>query len=150
MINTLLTAGENNHDWRRAAPFCKALLEDTGGFAVDMTEQPAATLADQDALRRYQLFFLDYIGRYSGEAAQTHFVQAVHGGTGLAALHSSDNAFKGWTECERMLGILFRNDAAHGDFHEFSAAIVDHDHPVSRGLSDFSLWDEHCRRMANT
>ncbi len=150
MINTLLITGENNHDWRRSAPFCKALLEDTGGFAVDMTEQPAATLSDQDALRRYQLFFLDYNGQYWGEAAQTHFVQAVHGGTGLVVLHSANNAFKGWAEYERMLGILFRNDAAHGDFHEFRVAIVDHDHPVSRGLSDFSLWDELYHRMVNT
>ena len=46
MTDVLLLTGENNHDWRRSAPFCKALLEDTGRFHVTLSEDPSSALAD--------------------------------------------------------------------------------------------------------
>ena len=63
MIQTLLLTGENNHDWRRSAPFCRDLLTRTGKFAVDLTETPDEALADAARLDRYGLFFIDYNGK---------------------------------------------------------------------------------------
>ncbi len=70
MIQTLVITGANNHDWRRTAPFCKALLEGTGKFAVHLTADPAEFFADTGALGQYQLFFLDYNGPDWGDAAK--------------------------------------------------------------------------------
>lgn len=148
MIHTLLITGANNHDWRRSAPFCKALLEGTGKFAVDLTADPAAFLADASALGHYQLFLLDYNGPDWGEAARKNFEVAVANGTGLCVLHAANN-MTSWPEFEKMAGLLWRAGTGHGGYHEFQVAIVDHDHPITRGISDFMLWDELYHKLVN-
>ena len=141
-INTLLLTGENNHDWRRSAPYIKRLLEDSGAFSVTISENPSETLADAAALRQYQLFFLDYNGPDWSEHAKVNFETAVRGGTGLVALHAANNGFKGWVECEKMLGLMWREGAGHGEFHEFEVKIIDRNHPITQGIADFKTWDE--------
>lgn len=149
MINTLLLTGENNHDWRRSAPFCKNLLQATGLFKVDLVEDSTSALADADSLESYQLFFLDYNGAPWGEPAQANFVQAVHNGAGVVALHAADNAFTGWTEYEKMIGLLWREGTGHGEFHAFDVHIEDRDHPITRTLEDFNTWDELYHRLVH-
>jgi len=149
MIQTLLLSGANNHDWRRSTPFCQKLLEDTGKFRVEVTEDPAAALADAAALEKYQLFFSDYNGPEWGEPAQANFTTAVRAGTGAVILHAADNAFKGWTDYEEMVGLLWREGTGHGEFHEFQVAIRDHDHPITQGMADFRLWDELYHRLVH-
>jgi len=41
-----------------------------------------------------------------------------------------------------MCGIAWREGSNHGDFHEFLVRIVDHEHPITRGLEDFLQSDE--------
>lgn len=149
-IPTLLLTGANNHDWRRSAPFLRDLLEQSGRFAVTVTEHPSEALEDAAALARYRLLFSDYNGPDWSPAAQANFVAALHEGAGLVAVHAANNAFAGWVEYERMLGVLWREGAGHGDYHEFLVAIRDHDHPVTRGLEDFRLWDELYHNLAPT
>lgn len=149
MIKTLLLTGANNHDWRRSAPFCKDLLEGTGKFQVDLTEDPATALADAAKLGEYQLLFSDYNGPDWGEPAKTNFAAAVRGGTGLVVLHAADNAFRGWTEYEEMVALLWREGTSHGEFHEFPVTIRDHDHPITRGMEGFRLWDEPYHRLVH-
>ena len=143
MIQTLYITGANNHDWRRSAPFLKDVLIASGKFAVDLTEQPADVLADKDALAKYDLLFLDYNGPEWGEPAQQNFLDAVRGGTGVCVLHAADNAFPGWVEYEKMVGLLWREGAGHGTFHQFDVTVTDHDHPITRGMPDATAhWDE--------
>jgi len=141
-IKTLLITGANNHDWKRSAPFCKELLEKTGKFSITLTEDPSAALENAESLKDYQLFFLDYNGPQWSEDAKSNFEASVRDGTGLIVLHAADNAFEGWIEYEKMVGLLWREGAGHGHFHEFTVTITDHGHPITRGLSDFSIWDE--------
>ena len=143
MIQTLLITGANNHEWQRSAPFCKDVLERSGKFAVTLTETPAEALADKDALARYQLLFLDYNGPAWGEPAQQNFLDAVRGGIGVTVLHAADNAFPGWVEYEKMVGLLWREGTGHGACHRFAVKVVDHDHPITRGMPDaVDHWDE--------
>jgi len=46
VLPVLLVSGQNNHDWRWTTPELKAALEETGRFAVTVTETPAKDLAD--------------------------------------------------------------------------------------------------------
>jgi len=149
MIQVLLLTGANNHDWQRSAPFCKALMDDTGKFQTDLSEESATTLADRRSIEKYDLFFLDYNGPEWGEPAQTNFLQAVQKGAGVVVLHAADNAFPGWVEYEKMVGLLWREGTGHGEFHEFDVKVVDSDHPVTRGLADFRLWDELYHRLVH-
>ncbi|MFD2331735.1 ThuA domain-containing protein [Cohnella sp. GCM10020058] len=148
-IHTLLITGDNNHDWRRTAPYFKKLLEDSGKFTVDLTERPEDVLADANEMQKYRLFFLDYFGKDWGEAARANFSAAVSAGTGVVVLHAANNAFAGWTDYEKTIGLAFREEAGHGEFHEFEVEIADADHPVTRGLGSFRTWDELYHRLVN-
>jgi type 1 glutamine amidotransferase len=148
-IRTLLITGENNHDWKRSSPFCRDLLEASGRFEVTMAENPSAALGDGDGLKEYQLFFSDYNGPEWSATARENFVAAVRSGVGLVILHAADNAFPGWVDYERMVGLLWRKGTGHGEFHEFTVSIVDHDHAVTRGLEDFLLWDELYHKLVH-
>lgn len=143
MIKTLLLSGANNHNWELSTPFCKKLLEDTGLFEVDVTEDPSTALEDKDGLAQYQLLFSDYNGPDWSDAAKANFVDAVSAGAGLVILHAADNAFPGWVEYETMAGLLWREGAGHGAQHRFKVTITDHDHPITAGLPDMEdHWDE--------
>ena len=141
-IEVLLLTGANNHDWAMSAPFCRELLEESGRFAVTVTEDPSAGLEDAGALEGIDLLFMDYNGPEWSEAARANFEAAVRGGTGLVVLHAADNAFSGWVEFEKMVGLLWRKGTSHGKFHEFPVTIEDRDHPITRGLGDYRTTDE--------
>ncbi|CAI6086374.1 hypothetical protein COHCIP112018_05007 [Cohnella sp. JJ-181] len=139
----MLLSGENNHDWERSAPYCKALLEESGRFAVDLSLRPEDALADEETLAGYDLLFVDYNGTAWGEKAQANFERAVGGGTGLVVLHAANNAFPDWPAYQRMLGLSFQEEqSGHGDFHEFEVRIEDAGHPAVSGLADFVTCDE--------
>jgi type 1 glutamine amidotransferase len=141
-INTLLLSGANAHDWERSTPFVAKLMEDSGRFTVTVTTDPSAALEDADQLAQYDLFLTEYLGPEWSEAAQANFERAVAAGTDLVILHSANNAFPGWVEYEKMIGLLWREGTGHGEFHEFLVRIVDRDHPITRGVADFRQWDE--------
>ncbi|MBM3238909.1 ThuA domain-containing protein [Candidatus Poribacteria bacterium] len=141
-IKTLILTGANNHDWKRSTPFCQDLLEKSGKFSVTVAENPSAVLENAEELKDYQLFFSDYNGPAWSEAAKTNFEAAVRNGVGLVILHAADNAFPGWVEYEKMVGLLWRQGTGHGRFHQFKVEIVDHEHPITKGILDFNQWDE--------
>ena len=94
-IKTLLLTGETNHDWKRSAPYCKDLLEESKRFEVELTTDPSASLADMDKLNDYGLFFVDYNGPQWSNVAKENFITAVRNGTNVCILHASNNAFDG-------------------------------------------------------
>lgn len=148
LIKTLLLTGANNHDWRRSAPLCKRLLEGSGRFSVDVSEDPSATLADARALTAYGLFLLDYNGPDWGEEAKRSFMAAVRGGTGVVALHASNNAFPDWPEYGEMVALTWRRGTSgHSAFHAFEVRTEDPSHPVMRGLEGFGTHDELYHEM---
>ena len=49
-----------------------------------------------------------------------------------------------------MLGLMWRPDSGHGQFHEFQVKISDHDHPITRGVADFRITDELYHRLVRT
>lgn len=141
-IKTLLLSGCNIHDWERSTPFVARLLETSGRFTVTVTTDPSAALQDAAQLSQYDLLLTEYLGPDWSDAARRNFEHAVASGTGLVILHSANNAFPGWVEYEKMIGLLWREGSNHGTFHEFLVRLVDHDHPITRGLQDFMQWDE--------
>jgi type 1 glutamine amidotransferase len=156
-IPTLIITGHNNHNWQYTSRVHKDTLEATGKFVVDITEDPGATLADAKAIGKYKLFVLDYndsqaAKRWGGEgsAAEKNFAEAVRGGTGVVAVHAANNAFNGWKEYEQMLGLMWREGTGHGKYHDFDVKIVDKDHPITKGMTDFSKHpDELYHKLVN-
>lgn len=148
-LNTLLLTGANPHDWARSSPYLASLLEGSGRFGVTSTEDPSSALEDAAGLGRYDLILTEYLGPEWSEAARANFERAVAAGTGLVILHSADNAFPGWVEYEKMVGLLWREGTSHGEYHEFLVRIVDPGHPITRGIEDFMQWDELYHRLVH-
>ncbi|MDH7601477.1 MAG: ThuA domain-containing protein [Armatimonadota bacterium] len=148
-IKCLLLSGANNHDWKRSSPFLKRVLEESGKFEVTITESPSAVLEDAQALADFDLIFSDYNGPDWSDLAKHNFEAAVASGTGLVVMHAADNAFPGWTEYEKMVGLLWREGTGHGQFQEIEVKITDFDHPITRGLSDFRTWDELYHKLVH-
>jgi len=135
-VPVLVVSGANNHDWCFTSTSLARILERAGCFTVDVTRDPATTLADPAALARYAAFVLDYNGPRWGEPAESRFLRAVREGAGVAVVHAADNAFPGWVEYERLVGLLWREGSGHGAFHAFDVTITDRDHPITATLPD--------------
>ncbi len=151
-IHVLLLTGTNNHDWARSAPYLKDLLERSGRFAVDLVTDPATVLEDAQALQVYDLLFVDYCGDAWDDVACANFAAAIRGGMGLVLLHGSTVGFRDWpgAEFERIATLCWRDGTGHGAYHEFTVSITDYDHPITRGIGDFTTWDELYHRMVHT
>jgi type 1 glutamine amidotransferase len=137
-LRVLLITGENNHNWRETTPFMKQFLEATGRYLVDVTEQPGTFMTDAAKLAPYDVLLLNYNGKRWGEPAETNFLNAVRSGKGVSVIHAANNAFPGWEEYERLVGITWRATAGHGPYREFDVRYVIKDHPVTKGLSDMA------------
>ena len=135
-VPVLLISGQNNHDWQYTNPKIAEGLLQSGRFDVDITLEPAKTLADAAAIAKYRCFVLNYYGERWGEAAEKNFVAAVKGGTGVSVIHAANNAFEGWTEYEQIVADLWRAGTGHGRYHAFDVRMIDRDHPITRGLPD--------------
>lgn len=137
-VRVLLVTGQNNHKWKETSPHLEQFLESTGRFDVETTENPAATLADKAKLQNVDVLLLNYNGQRWGEPAETNFLDAVRGGVGVSVIHAANNAFPGWTEYEKLVGITWRATAGHGPYHEFAVKYQVKDHPITRGLQDLA------------
>jgi len=138
-VKALLVSGANNHEWQWTSKEIRTILQESGRFEVDLTEDPAKALADAKALAAYRVIVLDYNGPRWGEAAEQNFLAAVRSGTGVVVIHAANNAFDGWVEYETLVGLCWRQGTGHGAYHPFDVKVVDREHPVTRGMEDFHL-----------
>lgn len=151
-IRALIVTGQNNHNWRYTSRVHADTLAATGRFAVDITDDAAATLGEQSKAAAYSLFVLDYNGPRWGEPAESNFLNAVRDGAGVVIIHASNNAFVGWEDYERMCALMWvEGKTGHGKFHEFDVRYTDKAHAVTRGLADMAGHpDELYHNLINT
>ena len=105
-----------------------------------------------EALRPEVLAHYDALMIYANhktltEAQEQALVSFVEGGKGLVALHCASAMF---TSAPRYIPLVGGEFSTHGT-GEFSAEIVQPEHPVMRGLKPFTTWDEtyvHSRHNA--
>jgi type 1 glutamine amidotransferase len=151
-IRALVLTGQNNHNWQFTSRVHEDTLEGTGRFDVDITDNPAQALANAEAIKKYQVFVVDYNGPRWGTQAETNFMNAVKGGTGAVIIHAANNAFVGWPEYETLCGLMWINGkTGHGKFHEFDVKVVDKDHAITKGMADLKAHpDELYHNLINT
>jgi len=148
-LKILMLTGKHSHDWEKSSNFCKEKLERTGRFEVTVTTDPSKTLENKSELNQYVAFFVDYFGPNWSEEAQLNFAERIYEGIGLIVLHGSGVGFEGWTEFEKMAGLLWREGTNHGNFYEFEVTILDKEHPITKGIKNFRHWDELYYNMVN-
>jgi type 1 glutamine amidotransferase len=161
-LKALIVTGQNNHAWKVSHVAIKQILENSGLFAVDIALSPAKG-EDMSVFKpdfsAYKLVVLDYNGdRWPKETDQA-FLDYVNKGGGVIFYHAADNAFREWTEFNKMMGfggwesrdetdgpyiylkdgqLVYDNSpgagGSHGNQHEFVLNAGNADHPIVKGL----------------
>jgi type 1 glutamine amidotransferase len=120
-INVLIVDGFSNHDWAHTTALIRGILEPTKRFRVDVATCPAKT--NDPALKTFRPRLADYdivlvncndLGNGGQWPAKMRddFVKFVRDGGGVFIFHSANNAFAGWPDYDRIIGLGWRGKNA--------------------------------------
>lgn len=153
VLRVLIFSGQNNHNWRETTPRLKSILEAGGHFTVDVTEHPeqcdAATFGKYDVLlSNWNTFGKPAVTNWP-PATRAAFLDFVRNGKGFVSVHAGSSSFYDWPEYQRLVGGSWKiGQTGHGPVHPFTVQITNHEHPITRGLTNFITTDELWQRTA--
>ena len=148
----LLVTGEDykGHKWKETYPVLKAGLDKDPRLTVhvltDLKTLATARLADYDAVI---LHFKNYDPKVPGRKAYDNLVQFVEDGGGLMILHFGCGAFEEFKDdFVKVVGRVWfgmkppAGRRQHDPRGEFAVTIPKIDHPITKGMNDFTTLDE--------
>lgn len=118
-IKVLIVDGYGNHDWQRTTRLIRGLLDEHGGFAVEVST--ASARSDQPAYDRWRPDFTQFdvvvqtcndingSGPLWPEPVRKNFETWVESGGGVFVFHSANNAFATWEAYDVMVGLAWRS-----------------------------------------
>jgi len=146
-IKVLLISGDDvmpAHNWREMTEATREVLTKSGKFDVVVCEDPLI-LESATALKTYDLIFLTRYHRTGTitDQAKENLLNFVRGGKGFAVSHLASASFKEWPEFRQLCGRNWvMGTSGHGARSVFTVKIVNADHPITKGLSNFQTDDE--------
>jgi len=147
-VRVLLLSGQNNHDWRATTPELLAILRESGGFVVDVAEEPeiltARSLEPYDViLSNWNAFGLTPQRSVWPAETREAYLGFVRGGKGHVVVHAGSASFPDWPDYGRLTLATWKKDqTSHGPNHEFPVRMDAAVHPVTAGLESFTTTDE--------
>ena len=149
-VRVLVVTG--GHGFERA-PFLDAFRAAPGLEVVEAEHaKGSASVWEREDLTNFQAVVLYDMPTAITEPQQARFLSLFARGTGLVVLHHALVSYQGWPDYERIVGGRWPappkgqpqvTDAVgyrHGV--EVGVVVVDRDHPITRGLEDFTIHDE--------
>ena len=161
-IKVLIVTGQNNHNWEASNVILQKYLNESGMFVADVAVSPKKSedmSKFQPNFSAYKVVVLDYNGDSWPEVTNNAFLQFVKNGGGVVVYHAADNAFRQWTEFNKMIGFggwegrnetdgpyiyvkdgeLFYDKSpgpggSHGRQHEYTLNCFNPNHPITKGL----------------
>ncbi len=158
------------HDVHRVAAAVRTLLDESGAFDVTVvsdtkttpfSDRPLGDLSFAEWFRRGAADSADVIVfncgnfRFNTPEEQKILCDAVAGGCGFVFLHGDHPCYwkevgmKPFPEIEKMAMFMWREPTSHGDYADARVTVRDREHPITRGLPDFSTRDEIFCGMKN-
>ena len=145
-LRVLLLSGSNNHQWRETTPVIKSVLEQSGRFAVDVTEEVPDL--KPDAFAPYAVILSNYndFGKsppvsWSAETRKA-FLDHLSKGNGFLALHAGSSVFYDWPEFQNYCCGTWKDGTNHGQIHVNEVTFGGADSPITAGLKPFWIRDE--------
>jgi hypothetical protein len=160
----LIVTGQNNHTWRRTTPLIEDILEESDKFDITLTMAPAPGSKEEEWMTwqpdfsEYDVILNNYNGEMWPEPIRESFEEYISNGGRALMIHAANNPFEGWTEYEKMVGLLWRDNAggtriyleddgsvvrvpsgqgpkaSHGRVHDWPITTRDASHPIMKGL----------------
>jgi type 1 glutamine amidotransferase len=124
------------------------------GFTCQVMELPDAfDMFKPENRDKYDVLVFYHMWQKISDEQKTAFVDCISGGKPVVALHHSICAFDDWEEYWRIIGGKYFHKPTTLDgkqypactyIHDlhFKANVMDKNHPVTRGINDFELFDE--------
>lgn len=154
-IKALLITGDDvgAHPWREMSETTREILVKSGRFDVKVCEDPHI-LESETALKAYDVIVFTIYSRrvkmLPGQA-QENLLNFVKGGKGFFVQHLASASFPAWEEFGKLCGRHWvMGTSGHGPRSVFRSNIVDNEHPITRGLSDFDTDDELYAKLQGT
>lgn len=145
-VRVLLFSGQNNHDWRTTTPKLKAILTDSGRFAVEVTERPDQCTAETFARCDVIVCNWNAWGKVPvtnwPAATREMFLNFMRNGGGHVVVHAGGSTFYDWPDYQQIAAASWDlAKTSHGAPHEVTVQL-DAGHPITRGLAPFKTKDE--------
>jgi type 1 glutamine amidotransferase len=144
-IRVLIVTGRDypGHLWRETTPAIRAALEKDQRFVVFVSEDPE--IMATPIHERYDVMVLNYCNWEQPMPRQPvldGLADSVAKGLGLVALHFTCGAFQEWPEYVKIIGRVWDPAKTHDPYGPFTVNIINHEHPITRGMKDFQTTDE--------
>jgi type 1 glutamine amidotransferase len=145
-LRVLLVTGVDypGHLWKQTAPVLREVLQQDKRLEVRVVDDPGFLANDE--IFQYQVIFVhfkNYDPVKNEKQAQENLTKFVKQGGGLVFFHFACGAFEQWPEFLQLAGRVWdKKKRGHDPHGEFTVKIVDPEHPVTRGMKDFSTVDE--------
>ncbi len=145
-IKVLIISGDDVdvHHWKETTAALRKILEESGKFDVQVSED-LKPLESADSLNAYDVLVMNRYNRKAplSDAAKTNLIDFVRSGKGFYLEHLASASFPKWEEFARLTGRHWvMGKSGHGPRGVFTATIVDKNHPITAGLTDFKADDE--------
>ncbi len=152
-IKALLITGADvgAHPWREMSETTRGILVKSGKFDVKVCEDPHI-LESETALKAYDVIVFKIYSRPTipGQA-QENLLNFVKGGKGFFVQHLATASFAKWEEFGKLCGRKWvMGESGHGPRSVFKSDIVNKEHPITKGLSDFDTDDELYAKLQDT
>jgi len=151
-LNVLLLTGANNHNWQETTAALREVFASDARFAVAVVENPwdmkPADIAGFDLLfSNWNTYGKDK--RECNAAMKDAFLEWVKQGGGFFVLHAGGSLFYDWPEFQLLTGGSWEKGTFHPHMQNFKVTVADKEHPVTRGLADFEIFDEPWQKTGN-
>jgi uncharacterized protein len=147
-IKVLLISGDDVepfHDWREIADSTRKVLENCGGFTVTVSED-TFILDSKAAMDKYDvILYTGYNAKTPtiSDQAKENLLNYVKSGKGFVVTHLASASFKEWDEFGNLCGRKWvMGTSGHNPRNVFEANVVNKEHPITAGISDFKIYDE--------
>lgn len=139
------------HPWREMSETTREILVKTGKFDVKVCEDPHI-LESAAALERYDVIvFLIYTKPMIPAKGIENLLNAVKGGKGFFVQHLASASFAKSEAFGKLCGRKWvMGKSGHGPRSVFRSNIVNKEHPITKGLSDFDTDDELYAKLQDT
>jgi len=147
-LEALLIAGDDVapfHDWRENSEATREVLVQSGRFNVRVSEDPAI-LDSAAALEKYDVIVFTMFNRslpMLSDCGKENLTAFVKGGKGFYVQHLASASYGEWEDFGKMCGRHWvMGTSGHGPRSVFACDVVNGEHPITKGMEDFKIFDE--------
>jgi type 1 glutamine amidotransferase len=137
-IKTLVFAGGQIHDYKACGQAIREALSERDELDLTYVEEDLNRLA-APGLDPYDLIVFYYTVGEISDAQKNGLLNWVASGKGYVGIHSAADSFRDCPEYRAMVGGHF---VTHPRYREYQVSIVDPEHPITQGLTEFVIRDE--------